>query len=250
MENKYIVTFDVETTGKNPKVDHIIQFSAVKYDKERKEIIEELDIYIKPDVPYVMSIGALAKHKITPKFLEDKPTFKSVAGRIYKFLENSDLVGYNLINFDCKFLQEKFKTVGINWIYSDLVIYDAFLEEQRRNGLSLGNTFKRYNKVSMEEYGFNAHDALSDVKATLMVFEKQQEEMPYEPENIISECGMIRMMSFDTDEPTECFSYGKYSGVSLKYVTKTDINYIDWILRNPDIDNKTKETCKKYIGKV
>ena len=58
------------------------------------------------------------------------------------------------------------------------------------------------------------------------------------------------MMSFDTDEPTECFAYGKYSGVSLKYVTKTDINYIEWILRNPDIDNKTKETCKKYIGKV
>lgn len=249
--NRYMVIIDVETTGKDPRVDHIIQFAGIKYDKKHKSIIDEINLYIKPNVPYSMSIAALAKHKITPKFLEDKPIFADVSQQIYDFLKDADICGYNLINFDCRFLQTKFKTVGLEWNYSELNVFDVYLEEQRRNGLKLEQTFKRYNNnISMSDYGLDAHDALSDVKATLNIFEKQQEINEYSPEDIISECGMLKLLPFNTDELTECFVVGKYSGVSLKYVTKTDTGYIDWILRNPDIDAKTKETCKKYMNYV
>ena len=36
----------------------------------------------------------------------------------------------------------------------------------------------------------------------------------------------------------------------LVHPSKEYIGYIDWILRNPDIDAKTKETCKKYMNYV
>lgn len=246
--NKYLVIFDLETSGKDPKIDHIIQFAGVKVNTETQEIVDSRNYYIQPDGPYVMSIPALAKHKIHPDFLKDKPLFADVAQDIYDFILGCDLCGYNLINFDCKFLKEKFLVVGLYWDYSSIDIYDVFLEEQRRNGLNLGKVYARYNNgKTMEENGLSAHDALSDIYATLDIFKKQQQVEKYGPENIISECGMLKFMPFYNHDSIECFTYGKWKEVSIPYVVKNDKNYIDWILRNPDIDKKTKETCKKYL---
>lgn len=242
-----IVSFDIETTGLNVENDHIIQFSAIKFD-DQYNIVETYDKYIQPYGNYVMSIPALAKHHITPNFLKDKPYFKDLANEIYNFIKGCDLLGYNVISFDAKLLKTEFKRVGINWDFSDHNIYDAFLEEKRRNGNNLGQTFKRYTSKTMEEFGLDPHNSLSDVKATIEIFKKQQEEKPYTYEEIISDDGLIKISEFKPNEFTYCFGYGKYSNVSLDYVIKYDKNYINWIL-NQNFSEKTKNFIKSYLNK-
>lgn len=242
-----LVIFDIETTGLDREKDFIIQFSAIKYDKHDPENIETYSTYIRPVGSYTMSVAAINKHHITPKFLEDKPTFLDVALDIYNFIDDCALLTYNGLSFDAPFLKREFKDAGIDWGFSDIPFYDAFLEEKRRNGNTLDDTYKRYMGSSMEENGLNPHDALSDCKATLSVFLEQQKQKFYEPEQILTEDGFIKIMEFGNKD-TECFAVGKWSGVSVEYVAKYDKPYITWILNNPGFDKKTKLICESYIS--
>lgn len=241
-----IVVFDIETTGVDKKKDHIIQFSAIKYDRDNKRIIDEYNTYIKPYGSYTMSVGSLAIHQITPKFLEDKPYFIDVANDILKFFEGCDLLSYNGLSFDAPFLKREFAECGIEWNFSEYNFYDAYKEELRRNGNTLKDVYKRYTGKSMEDAGYKAHDASADIKATLEVFIAQTEIMEYPPEQILTEDGFIKIKDFCGKE-TECFSVGKWNGVSVEYVAKHDKSYLSWIINSNDFDKKTKMICESYL---
>jgi hypothetical protein len=98
----------------------------------------------------------------------------------------------------------------------------------------------------MEEAGLDAHNALSDIKATLAVFIKQQKQKEYGPEEILTEDGFIRRLEF-SGKDTECFVVGKWAGVSLEYVAKYDKSYLNWIISSNDFDKKTKMICESYL---
>ena len=241
-----LVVFDIETTGTDKERDHIIQFSAVKYDKNDPKNLETYSTYVKPTGPYTMSVAALSKHNITPKFLEDKPEFIDVAQDILDFINGCAILTYNGLSFDAPILKRHFKECGIDWSFIDIPFYDAFLEEKRRNSHRLEETYKRYMGSTMEENGLNPHDALSDCLATLTVFLEQQKIQKFGPEDILTEDGFIKIMDF-SGKDTECFAVGKWSGVSIEYVAKHDRSYITWILNNPGFDKKTKLICESYI---
>ena len=242
-----LVVFDIETTGLDKEKDHIIQFSAVKYDKNDPKNPETYSTYIKPTGPYTMSIAALSKHHITPQFLEDKPEFIDVAQDILDFINGCAILTYNGLSFDAPFLKRHFKECGIDWSFSDIPFYDAFLEEKRRYSHKLEDTYKRYMGSTMMENGLNPHNALSDCFATLSIFLEQQKIQKFAPEDILTEDGFIKIMDFSGKE-TECLAIGKWSGVSIEYVAKHDISYISCILNNPGFDKKTKLICESYIA--
>lgn len=242
-----LVVFDIETTGLDREKDQIIQFSAIKYDKLNPKNPETLSLYIKPTGQYTISVAALSKHHITPKFLEDKPEFIDVAQEIFDFISGCALLTYNGLSFDAPFLKRQFKEVGINWSFSEVPFYDSFLEEKRRNGHTLQDTYLRYIGSTMEADGLNAHDALSDCFATLSIFLEQQKKQTFAPEDILTEDGFIKMMDF-SGKVTECFAQGKWGGVSVEYVAKYDKSYINWILNNPGFDKKTKLICESYLN--
>lgn len=101
---KPLVVFDIETTGLDKKKDYIIQFAAIKYNLETNEKLGQINYFIQPSGNYTMSIAALAIHRITPKFLSDKPFFADVALEIYDFMKDCDILTYNGLNFDAPFL--------------------------------------------------------------------------------------------------------------------------------------------------
>ena len=125
--------------------------------------------------------------------------------------------------------------------------YDAFLEEKRRNGISLGNTYKRYNNGrSMDEDGLTAHDALSDVKATLSIFKAQQKIQTYEPEKMYGEDNFIVQSEFNgVMQPV--FNVGKYKELPLSYIASIDQGYLNWCVNKGNFMESTKEFIKKYI---
>lgn len=244
---KPLVIPDIETTGLNKEKDSIIQFAALKVDRMTWNIIDSINLYIRPVGSYTISIQAYLKHHIKPADLMDKPTFAEVANKIRDFFDGCDILTYNGNSFDLPFLKAEFAKIGQEFSYLNVNCYDAYLEERRRNGTNLEATFKRYVGKSMEEAGLQAHNAFSDVKATFEVFKAQQNEKEYGPENIVSEDNTLIISEFNNKE-VPCFNIGKYKGLSLSYISTIDQDYLKWCISNDcNFLQSTKNFISKYI---
>jgi len=245
---KNLVIFDIETTGLDKSKDQIIQFGAIKINPNTYEIIDQKKILIQPVGRYEISLQAYFKHKITAKMLEDKPHFGQVANEILEFIKDCDILTYNGNKFDIPFLVNEFNRVGISYSFMDVKCYDVYLEERKRNGLTLEDTYARYKGKTMEECGLTAHDALSDVKATYSIFVAQQKNKPYEPEKMYGEDAIIVDENFQ-GKIQPCFNVGKYKGISLEFVNSIDKGYLDWCISDScGFMKSTKEFIKQYIS--
>ena len=244
---KPLVVPDIETTGLHKESDYIIQFAAIKVDRESGNIIDSINLYIKPSGVYNITIQAYLKHHIKPADLEDKPTFGEVADKIRDFLEGCDILTYNGNGFDLPFIKAEFNRIGQDINFFNYNCYDAFVEEKRRNSNSLENTFTRYIGHTMEEEGLTAHDALSDVKATYKVFEAQQKIKEYGPEKRLTEDNVLIMAKFNgVEQPV--FNVGKYKELPISYVSTVDQNYLKWcISEHASFMDSTKNYIKQYI---
>jgi len=245
-ENKNLVVFDLETTGLDKEVDQIIQFSAVKVDKSFK-IIDKLDYLIEPDGNYEITIQAYVKHHIHPDNLKGKPHLADVADNIIDFFGDCDILTYNGMSFDIPFLIKALLRVGKKISFVNRKIYDSYLEERRRHGLTLEDTYKRYNEgKGMEDNGLTAHNALSDVMATLNIFEHQQSEYPVEDEKIVSEDNIIVSKLFNNTNQY-CFNVGKYKNLPVSYIATFDQGYLHWCVEKASFLDTTKNFIKAYI---
>lgn len=176
--NDFIV-FDVETTGKSPDKDYIVQFSAIKYGFDGKKLVgaDKMDIYIKP--PVIMDQKVIDIHGITNEFLEDKPCEKEVFERISSFMGNSPIVvGYNVF-FDINMLSALYGRNDSQFKYT--VALDVI--EMARDIITRDDTedYKLSSIASL--YGIDNnisfHNSLDDVKATtrlLVLFYKEYKE--------------------------------------------------------------------------
>lgn len=242
-----LIIFDLETTGLDRTQDQIIQFSALKINTENNSIVDSLNLYIKPVGAYSISIGAYMKHRLTPKFLDDKPYLKDVAKQIVNFFGNDDVLTYNGNSFDIPFLKTELNKYGYDIDFMNRKCYDAFIEERRRNGINLENTYLRYKGKSMEDSGLTAHDAMSDIKATYTIFIAQQRQSPYDSEHMYGEDNVIIDADFEGNI-VSCFNIGKYKGISLEYVAKYDQGYLQWCVSDKcKFMQSTKNYIKNYI---
>ena len=243
-----LVIFDLETTGLDRSKDQIIQFSGLKIDTTNHSVIDSKNLYIQPVGDYSISIGAYTKHRITPDFLNDKPYLKDVAQEIVDFIGDNNILTYNGNGFDIPFLKTELNKYGYDIDFMKRQCWDAFLEEKRRNGINLENTYKRYKGKTMEEAGLVAHDAMSDIKATYAVFVAQQKNEYYEATKMYGEDNVISDMDFE-GQIKPCFNIGKYRNVSLEYVAKYDQKYLQWCISDKcNFMNSTKEYIKSYIN--
>ena len=125
--------------------------------------------------------------------------------------------------------------------------YDAFLEEKRRNGISLDNTYKRYKGKTMEEAGLNKHNAMSDIKATYSIFIAQQKNQKYGPEELFGEDNVITLQEVD-GELLPCLNIGQYKGAPLKLIAEQNQNYLKWCISDKcNFMDSTKQFIKRYI---
>lgn len=244
---KNIVAFDIETTGLDKSKDHIIQISMIKFNPETYEVVDTYDSYIRPMGTYAISLPAYVKHKIRPEFLADKPTIAEVADDIIKFFEDCDVLTYNGIGFDIPFLNKELKLVDKHIDFTTRQCYDSCLEERRRRPNNLDAVYERYIGKTMEESGLEAHNSLSDVKATIEVFKNQSNESPVEVERIYGDSGMVKDMIFE-NKTMPCFAFGKYRSMPVSLISKIDKSYIKWVLSAKcDIDDNTKKFIEQYI---
>lgn len=247
MVSKNIVCFDLETTGLDRTKDQIIQISMIKFNSQTFEIIDVFDSYVQPIGNYTIGLGAYFKHGIKPENLVGKPHLSDIAQNIIDFIGDNDILGFNSCRFDIPFLKTELNKYGYDIDFTTRKCYDSFKEESRRNGNTLEKTFERYVGHSMIEEGLEAHNALSDIKATIEIFKHQNNISPVEPEQMYGEDGVINDMDF-MGEIKPCFTLGKYRQLSVEFVSTIDQNYLRWCVSDKcSFVESTKNFIKQYI---
>lgn len=106
--DEYIV-FDLETTGVNLFKDKIIEIGAIKI--KNNEIIDKFETLVNPNMP--IPHKATSINHITDEMVKDAPSFDEIAYKLYDFLKDSILAGYNIDSFDICLLYDAYEKLGI-----------------------------------------------------------------------------------------------------------------------------------------
>lgn len=252
---------DIEATGLNVVRDRIVQIAIVKYPASGKPP-EELYLMVNPGIP--ISLEAMLVHGIQPKDVANKPVFQQVAKKIYDFIGNADIAGYNSNRFDVPMLMEEFDRVGIEFDITKRRTIDIQRIFYKMEPRTLKAALKFYCNKDMED----AHDALADVRATIDVFEGQLEK--YKGVDYVDEDGNVQkapikksvadLHEFTNDQrfldatqklrydPTGeiVFNFGKYVNQSVGEVLSRDKQYYNWIL-NKEFSSQVKQLVKKIV---
>ena len=259
-----IVFFDVETTGLNVIRDRIVQLGMVKLFKDDRPR-EEWQSLINPGIP--ISEESIAVHGIKPGDLANKPTFQQVAQKIWDFIGDADLGGYNSNRFDIPMLMEEFARVGMEFEIEKRRLIDVQRIFYKMEPRTLSAAYRLYCGKEME----NAHDALVDVKATIEVFEGQLDR--YAGQDLIDDDGNrieepIRnnikdIHEFTNDlnfldatqklkvqkDGTVVFNFGKYLNQSVHEVLKNNRNYYHWML-DKEFSSQVKQQIKQIMRDI
>lgn len=178
--------FDYETFGINPAFDRPSQFAGIRTDLEFNAIAEPINLYCKPQFAYLPAPEAVLITGITPQICQQKGLIeRDFAKKIHQELSepNTCSLGYNSIRFDEEFnrflfyrnfydpYEYSYKNGNSRWDLIDLTRACYALRPEGiewpkdQNGAP---SFKlealsQANQLNHE----NAHDALSDVYATI-----------------------------------------------------------------------------------
>jgi DNA polymerase-3 subunit epsilon len=240
--NRKIVFTDVETTGTDVTKDEIIQFGAIVI--EPKKGINEYEFFIKPS--FLVPQSAIDIHGITNEKLENQGSFGDYAKDIVAIFRDADIGGFN-VRFDLQILDRQLEDSGYFGVFDQANIYDSFSIFKDHLPRNLGAAYKHYGFGELE----NAHDAMQDIKASLVVFSKQLDiENTEDPINISRKYNM----SYDSrigfsdhiiiKDGKPYINFGKHKGTELKMVDKS---YLRWVVDKSDLPWKVKEYVKEYI---
>ncbi|MDX1943254.1 MAG: 3'-5' exonuclease [Saprospiraceae bacterium] len=252
---------DLEATGLNVIRDRILQIGIIKYFADGRQA-EELNMIINPGIP--ISEEAMQVHGILPKDVAKKPTFQQVAQKIFDFIGNADIAGYNSNRFDVPMLMEEFARVGIEFDMSRRRTIDIQRIFYKMEPRTLKAALKFYCDQDMED----AHDAMADVRATVEVFKGQLER--YKGVDYLDEDGNVQkapikkniqeLHEFTNDQrfvdATQklrydhngviVFNFGKYNNQPAAEVLSRDKQYYNWIL-NKEFSSQVKQIVKKIV---
>ncbi|MCE5256476.1 MAG: exodeoxyribonuclease I, partial [Spirochaetaceae bacterium] len=183
-----ILWYDLETFGLNPQHDRIAQFACIRTDENLEEIDEPRKMYCKPTLDYLPAPAACRVHGITPQTafelglveydfaLEIQKEF-SIAG--------TTTAGFNSINFDDEFIRHLFyrnlfdpykheyANGNSRWDIINLVraAHDlrpegiVWPQDKEGNPVFKLEALTKANGLLHE----SAHDALSDIRATIAI---------------------------------------------------------------------------------
>jgi len=179
--------YDLETSGTEPRWDRIVQFAGLRTDMELNEVGDEFSCYVELPDDVLPSPAATVVTGITPAVAARGSREWDVLTRVLSLVSRprTCVTGYNNLRFDDEFLRYGFYRMLLDpyarewqnnnsrWDIIDLVRATGAL---RREGIEWPQTEEGQPAYNLElmtranklEHG-QAHDAMSDVRATLAV---------------------------------------------------------------------------------
>ncbi len=261
---KPLAFFDLETTGTNVASDRIVEIAILKvYPDGRIEKRPNMEagqgrLLVNPERPIPLETSLI--HGIYDEDVANAPTFAQLADKLFKFIYDSDLAGYNSNKFDVPILAEEFLRCGIDFSVEDRNLVDVqnifHLMEQR--------TLKAGYKFYCGKDLTNAHEAMADVEATYEILLAQidkyngveieakdgTKKVPIK--NDMDELHVVsqRHRNVDflgrfvyNDQNQECFNFGKHKGKTVEQVLKEEPGYYGWMM-NGDFPLYTKKVLR------
>lgn len=259
---KDIVFFDIESTGLNVIRDRIVQIALIKYHKDGRGP-QEIEMLINPGIP--ISQESMDIHGITPDMVANKPTFRQIAEKLFNWIGDSDLSGYNSNRFDIPMLMEEFARAGFDLTLDGRRLIDVQRIFYKMEPRTLKAAYRKFCGKELED----AHDALADVRATVDVL-KGQLDM-YEGIDHIDGDGFVTpapikndiqaLHDFSNDlnivdvtqrlklnsEGAIVFNFGKYINQEVGKVLVKDRNYYNWI-QDKEFSFQVKKMVKKELN--
>jgi len=135
-----LAVIDLETTGTDPKLDRIIEISALKLLPDDGH--DHRTRRVNPGVP--IPPEATAVHGISDDDVADCPAFRAIAPGLARFLDGCDLAGFNILNFDLRLLAAEFNRVGLVFPVAGRRIIDACRIFHQREPRDLTAAMKFY----------------------------------------------------------------------------------------------------------
>ena len=243
--------FDLETTGTNIVNDRIVEISVVKVMPDGENITKTTRL--NPTIPIPEEVSLI--HGIYDKDIQDAPTFKNIAKSLAKFLEGSDLAGFNILKFDVPVLVEEFLRAGVEFDVSKRKLIDAQRIFHMMEKRTLSAAFKFYCDQELTD----AHSAEADTLATLAVLEAQVKR--YEGQKVVDNLGnelgeiqnnmetlhnltssnMVDLAGRITrnKQGVEVFNFGKHRNKPVEDILRKEPSYYDWMMKG-DFPQDTK----------
>lgn len=237
-----IVFFDLETTGVDTENDRIVQISGFKINSNGERF--EFNTYVNPGVPIPKEASDV--HGITDDMVKNSITFEKLSKRIYEIFHGCDVGGFNSDGFDIPLLCAEMKRAGIEFMDWDYNLIDVMKLYRHLYPNSLGDIYKRLLGKDIE----NAHDAASDVSATVEILDflvdkieqKSVEEIDLMLQGEKKRCDLAGKIYFDGAEYR--WSFGKNVGRPVN----SDYGFAAWVLKN-NFPEDTKNWVNKLINR-
>ena len=258
--NHRVVGFDLETTGISIRQSKIIQYGIIGSEKNGDEIKSSCLVNPLINIPN----SSTQVHGITDEDVRKLPSFRAHIENISSLLNDSIVIGHNIKRFDWPILENEFLRLG-KTIPKPFAIIDT-LEIARK--LKLPRPHKL--EVLCLNYGIsltNAHDAISDASATLLLLWKIMEEKPMPFRKSLEELQIWNTASLGKHEQdlgpsindlpiidsngrlrrsgnNIILAFGRHKGRTLQEVNKIDRDYLIWIKRS------NKELSEEIINEI
>ena len=230
-----LVCVDLEATGVWPGHDRIVQIAAASIFSDGR--VSTWSSLVNPGQP--MPPAALAIHGITDAMVASAPTFAQLAPTVGVLLSGCDLTGYNVERFDRRLLTAEFRRAGVADPTADARVIDAYTIFVRQEPRSLDAALRFY-RVQEGQANRQAHDASSDVEATVAVLAAQLRTYPDLPRTIDALHDWLYPIDpnrIDADgklvwrDGVATVAFGAQAGTSLADLAATDRSFLEWVLR-------------------
>jgi DNA polymerase III subunit epsilon len=249
--------FDLETTGVNIASDRIVEISILKAMPDGSEQIKTLRI--NPGIPIPLESSLV--HGIYDENVKNEPSFKQVAEELARFMDDSDLAGYNSNKFDIPMLMEEFIRAGIDFDLENRRFVDVQNIFHQMEQRTLRAAYQFYCGKTIE----NAHSAEADIKATYEVLLSQlakYENVEWEDkkgkksvpvQNDVDALHAFTNLSKPVDfagrlvyneHGVEMINFGKHKGKCVEEVFQMEPSYYSWMQKG-DFPLYTKRCLEK-----
>jgi DNA polymerase-3 subunit epsilon len=258
--NHRVVGFDLETTGISITQSKIVQYGIIGSEINGEEI--RVNSLVNPLIR--IPENATKVHGITNEDVNKLPGFRAHIENITNLLSDSIVIGHNIKRYDWPILENEFLRCG-KAIPKPHTIIDT-LEIARKLKLTRPHKLE----ALCSNYGIsltNAHDAISDASATLLLLWKIMEENPMPFRKSLEELQIWSPSTIDKNEQALgpsindlpiidsngrlrrsgeniILAFGRHKGRTLQEINKIDREYLIWIKRS------NKELSDKIIEEI
>ena len=222
---------DIETTGRNPYSDRIVELSILKISPGGNR--EYKSHRINPGMPIPEETTAI--HGITDADVAEEPLFQQYAKGIRDFIEGCDISGFNVINFDLPCLEAELARSNVDFSRKNRYLIDSMVIFHQREPRNLKAAYLKYCGKEME----NAHSAKEDAKVSCEILDSQLDmykDLPRDVAGLSALCYKIDVNNVDADGKfiwiggeAVCNFGKKHKGRRLRDIAIEDSDYLSWI---------------------